>query len=108
MEQICYVLNTRFAGKKVGFILVHRMASYFSFEGDQDNLYWLAVKILEKWGIPYCDLNKGCPPFEAFENSSVQALQDVAAAYVPDGWHPNADGYEKYYCDKIEEWMQGL
>lgn len=108
MEEICYVLNTRFAGKKVGFILVHRMTSAFSFEGDQDNLYWLAVKILEKWGIPYCDLNKECPPFEAFENSSVQALQDVAAAYVPDGWHPNTDGYEKYYCDKIEEWMQGL
>ena len=25
-----------------------------------------------------------------------------------DGWHPNELGYEKYYCDKIEQFLISL
>jgi hypothetical protein len=27
---------------------------------------------------------------------------------VGDGWHPNEEGYRKYYCDKIVAWMETL
>lgn len=27
---------------------------------------------------------------------------------IGDGWHPNEEGYKKYYCDKIEAWLKTL
>jgi hypothetical protein len=53
-----------------------------------------------KWGVPVCDLNTITPPL-----SYITSLKNE---YVPDGTHPNYNGYLKYYCDPIEAWMKTL
>ena len=92
----------RFKGKKVGFIFVHKMASWFSSNGDDNNRYYIAKKCCEKWGVPYCDLNTKCPP--------LGYIQDLADAYTlnGDGWHPNEAGYKAYYVNEIEAWLKTL
>lgn len=110
LESTFKQLTTNFAGKKIGFILVHKCSWAFSNEGhDNDNYYWAARKCCEKWGIPYLDLNIACPPFGVV-TSEMTDLYALRVAYTSnaDGWHPNEDGYRKYYVPKIAAWLETL
>ncbi|WP_294174326.1 GDSL-type esterase/lipase family protein [uncultured Clostridium sp.] len=91
----------RFPGKKIGFVLVHKMCDGFN-SSKPKNYYHYAIEILEKWGIPYVDLNTECPPL-----NYINSLKSVYTNNG-DGWHPNKLGYEKYYCDKIEQFLISL
>lgn len=91
----------RFKGKKIGFIIVHKMCDGFN-SSKPTNYYHKSIEILEKWGIPYVDLNKECPPLNYI--NSLKTLYTRNG----DGWHPNQLGYEKYYCDKIEQFLISL
>ena len=103
MESICKQLLTRFPGKKVGFVLVHKMTTkYSSTYNGEDNYYAVSKQILEKWGIPCCDLNLSVPPLNYIDSLK------TAYTHNGDGWHPNEEGYLRYYCDKIEGWMRTL
>ena len=98
-------------GKKVGYIAVHKMTSLFSSNCDESvSFYHAALKICEKWGVPFCDLNITVPPFAFFTPDGDPELYAVRAAYTKggDGWHPNEQGYKRYYCDKIESWIKTL
>lgn len=100
----------RFKGKKIGYIFVHQMTeSYRITNNKEGSYYWAARKCCEKWGIPFCDLNANCPAFGLFNNDN-QSLMELRNQYTynGDGWHPNEEGYKKYYCDKIEAWMKTL
>jgi lysophospholipase L1-like esterase len=69
----------------------------------KDWLYYdKTIQICKKWGIPYIDLNIECPPL-----GYILSLKEQYT-YNSDGWHPNEEGYKKYYCDKIEAWMKTL
>lgn len=93
----------KWAGKKIGFIITHHM---------EDRFYMYREKIIlmcEKWGVPYLDLYTLCPPF--------YYIPELRKAYTKpytsdpndsDGWHPNEEGYRKYYAPKIEAWMKTL
>lgn len=91
----------RFKGKKIGYIFVHKMAKNYDSRYE-NNHYQMSKKICEKWGVPYIDLNVECPP--------LNYIPSLRTAYTSngDGWHPNEEGYKKYYCDKIESWMKTL
>lgn len=91
----------RFPGKKIGFVLVHKMCDGFN-SSKPKNYYHYAIEILEKWGIPYVDLNTKCPPL-----NYINSLKTVYTNNG-DGWHPNELGYKKYYCDKIEQFLISL
>ena len=91
----------RFSGKKIGFVLVHKMCDGFN-SSKPKNYYHYAIEILEKWGIPYVDLNIKCPPL-----NYINSLKTVYTNNG-DGWHPNELGYKKYYCDKIEQFLISL
>ena len=91
----------RFPGKKIGFVLVHKMWDGFN-SSKPKNYYHYAIEILEKWGIPYVDLNIKCPPL-----NYINSLKTVYTKNG-DGWHPNELGYKKYYCDKIEQFLISL
>lgn len=90
-ESMLKQLILRFPGKKIGYIAVH------IFTGEY---YEAAKKCCTKWGVPFCDLSATVPPF-----GRLAELKDI---YTFDGTHPNALGYEKFYCDKIEAWMKTL
>lgn len=95
----------RFAGKKIGYIFVHKMSSRFLSTdelGEVETHYTIAKKCCEKWGVPYLDLNAHCPL-----SKYVEALKDTYTNNQ-DGWHPNEAGYLAYYCDPIENWLKRL
>lgn len=109
-ESMCKQLITRFAGKKVGYIAVHKMIDNFNSTKDETtSYYWAAKKCCEKWGIPFLDLNTTVPPFGYFKSSDTD-LYPLREAYTlnADGWHPNEEGYKKYYVPKITAWLESL
>lgn len=111
LESTLKQLTTRFAGKKYGFIIVHKASTNFSNMGsDNSNWYWATRHALEKWGVPYLDLNVACPPFGLCSQQYSPELYALAQTYTKngDGWHPNEEGYKKYYVPKIVDWMCSL
>ena len=99
----------RFPGKKIGYIAVHQMHPDYSAAGTADNYYFASKKCCEKWGVPFLDLNTTIPPFGLINpsNTELYPLRE-AYTYNADGWHPNADGYNKYYVPKIISWLESL
>ena len=87
---------TRYPGKKIGYIFVHRCGNFNS------SYYDIAKQACEKWGIPYCDLYHQMPTL-AFIDS-----YRIAYTSSGDGYHPNQDGYELYYVPKITSWLKTL
>ena len=109
-ESMCKQLLVRFAGKKVGYIAVHKMIDTYSSSGDEaTNYYWASKKCCEKWGIPFLDLNIACPPFGLIfpSNTEMYPLRENYTSSA-DGWHPNEEGYKKYYVPKIVAWLKSL
>lgn len=110
-ENMCYQLTKRFKGKKYGYVFVHQCFAKFRHSNTDDgtSYYWEAKKVLEKWCIPYIDLNIECPPFGYFQESNAN-LYALRTEYTKDGdgVHPNEAGYKKYYVDKITSWLKSL
>ena len=109
-ESMCRQIVSRFAGKKVGYIAVHKMTEGFNSDRDEStSYYWAAKKCCEKWGIPFLDLNVSVPAFAYFKESDT-ILYPLREAYTSnaDGWHPNEEGYKKYYVPKIVKWLETL
>ena len=100
-EKMCKNLVTRFAGKKVGYIFPHKMTGRFD-SSNGSNYYHIAKTILEKWGVPYLDLNVECP--------AIGYISSLKSVYTKDGdgWHPNEDGYKTYYVPRIISWLNTL
>lgn len=100
LESVCKQLIERFKGKKMGFIITHRIWNMSDVW--ETSWYPSIIKILKKWGIPYCDLHNSIPSLNLIESLKSQYTKDA------DGWHPNEEGYRKFYVDKIEAWMKTL
>lgn len=108
-ESMLKQLLLRFQGKKVGYIFVHQMTNNFRHSNEKEgSYYWAARLCCEKWGVPFCDLNVSVPAFGLFKSSSDMYVLTQQYTKNSDGWHPNEEGYKKYYCDKIEAWMKTL
>ena len=96
-ESMCKQTVERFAGKKIGFVIVHKMSPTYT-----TSYYDITIEMLKKWGIPYVDLHSDCPPL-----NYIPSLR-AKYTYQSDGWHPNEEGYRKYYVDKIESFLRRL
>ena len=101
-EYMCKALLSRFAGKKVAYIAVHKMVAGYDSTQQENSYYYAAKKCCEKWGIPFCDLNSQLPP--------IGHIDSLKTAYTlnGDGWHPNEDGYRLYYVPRIVSFMESL
>ena len=107
-ENMLKQLVIRFAGKKYGYIAVHQMtANYRVINNPDTSFYWASKKCCEKWGVPFLDLNVNVPPFAFMRNTSLSYLPETYTKNG-DGWHPNENGYKKYYVDKIVAWLESL
>lgn len=106
MESICKQLTVRYKGKKYGFIIVHQMSRGLRPGGAY---HQAVIECCSKWGVPCLDLSTQIPPFGFFTSAS-ESLYALRTEYTKDGdgWHPNEDGYRKYYVDKITAWMKTL
>lgn len=89
----------RFPNAKIGYIFPHKcIANFDSPNGAYRNM---AISALEKWGIPYCDLNVSVPP--------LGYIDDLKSTYTAgDGIHPNEAGYRTFYVPKIVAFMQTM
>lgn len=89
----------RFPNAKIGYIFPHKcIANFDSPNGTYRNM---AISALEKWGIPYCDLNISVPP--------LGYIDDLKSTYTAgDGIHPNELGYRTFYVPKIVAFMQTM
>ena len=105
-ESMLKSLVTTFAGKKIGYIIPHYITPAFSDGSILDppvtTFYDIAKRCCEKWGVPCLDLSQVVPTL-----AYIQSLKNTYT-YNSDGWHPNEEGYMKYYCDKIEAWLKSL
>lgn len=90
----------KWPGKKIGFVLVHRLWDYSHVFHTQ---YYPAIQTMcKKWGVPLCSIYD--------ESPSLNLIPELKTAYTKsaDGWHPNESGYRLFYVDKIEAWMNTL
>lgn len=99
-ESMLRQLIERFPGKKIGYLIVHRTYAEGMWPGG--DYHTAAVECCEKWGVPYLDLTVEAPPL-----GPVSALRS-AYTVDGDGTHPTAEGYEKFYCGRIESWLRSL
>lgn len=112
MESVCKQMITRFKGKKYGFLIVHQMKGGIQLSNTR---YKAIIDCCEKWGVPYKDLAKECPPLGLFEKDWGNDLSTLRNTYTADdgtgygdGWHPNEECYRNYYVPKIEAWLRTL
>ena len=106
LETYLKTAKERFNGKKIGYIIVHRMPGQSYPWGTQSQnsftqMRELIIQVCHKYSIPYCDL---------FNQGLNTNLDFMRTAYTDkgDGVHPNKEGYEKFYCDVIESFMMSL
>lgn len=109
-ENMLKQLITRFAGKKYAYIAVHQMTSKYRVVNEKTNSYYWASKLCcEKWGVPFIDLNDKVPAFGLFTRAMTTLFPlREAYTYNADGWHPNEEGYKKYYVPIIESYLKTL
>jgi lysophospholipase L1-like esterase len=96
LESIFRQASLKWIGKKIGFIISYRNVGHQTTDGAVfDNVR----QICNKWSIPYLDL---------YNESGLNAnLTDVKTAYMPDGLHLNAAGYDNT-LSKVENWLKSL
>lgn len=93
---------TKFMGKKIGYIAVHKMTAKYDSRYPENSYYYAAKECCEKWGVPFLDLNTQTPPL-----NNIASLRE-AFTHNGDGWHPNEAGYNAFYVPKIEAWLKTL
>ena len=98
-EKACMNMVDNFHDKKYGYIFVHRIATLTDKFEEYKNI---AIQILKKWGIPYCDLDTLVPPLNL-----VTTLKQTYTANA-DGWHPNELGYKLFYVPKVIAFLESL
>ena len=100
LEKLFYTALTNWTGKKIGFIIPHKMGSVSGIS--QMNVYHEKARdICKKWSIPFIDLFN-----ISTLNSNIPAVK--SALFAPnDTWHLSSAGYE-VITPKIEAWLKTL
>lgn len=104
LESIFRQAKVKWVGKPICFVITHKIKSTVYVQNSQ-GYTWMDVHdklvgICKKYAIPY---------YDAFENSGLNAYDNVQntnfltsnSSGTPDGCHPNADGYKKYYVPQL-------
>lgn len=98
-EQMLKSAIAKFSNAKIGYIFVHKCVA--NFDAPSGAYHTMAISALEKWGIPYLDLNVMIPP--------LGYIDDLKNTYTRgDGIHPNELGYRTFYAPKIAAFMQSM
>lgn len=104
LESIFRQAKTKWVGKPICFVITHKIKTTV-YNNNSAGYNWLNVHekivgICKKYAIPY---------YDAFKDSGLNAYDDVQntnfltsnSTGTPDGCHPNALGYEKYYVPQL-------
>lgn len=115
LESIFQRATNYWKGKKICFIVAHKMGPYGAGYGaevcNRRNYFETAMKIAEKWGIPVLNLWDGC-----YLNPSLPTMwkydgtwqeNQAAGKLYADGQHLLSAGYD-YTADIINNWLKTL
>ncbi len=115
LESIFYRATKYWKGKKIGYIVAHKMG--FRTDGYTDDCnnrrayFQLAIEICRKWGIPYLNLWDGCylnPQLPWHFNKELSAVENGRAGnFYQDGQHLTPVGYD-VTADIIDSWLKTL
>ncbi len=113
LESIFYRVTNYWKGKKIGFIVAHKMNDKNDDSFANRRAYFdKAVEICRKWGIPCLDLWNGCylnpnlPFMYDRTKTPDQNLQQNTGFYI-DGQHLTSYGYD-VTADIVESWLKTL
>ena len=108
VELLCKTAIERWPGKKILYVITHRMVDIADQTGLQNNVAALR-EILEKWGIPYVDLWHDMPSLmlPALKNTYT-SMGNTEYNGTGDGLHPNEDGYKLYYVPRVEAKLRAI
>ena len=98
IENYLYIITAKYPEARIGYIITTYTPNYTErYNADRQKEYFTLLKnILNKWKIPYFELN------------SISELQNGAnLTYISDTVHPNKVGYN-LITPKIYDWMQTI
>ena len=100
----------RWPGKKILFVIEHKMIAPASAIGTQIETVYLpkTVEMLQKWGVPYVDMYHDAPPLGLIPELRDAYTWDNDGDGVGDGWHPTREGYELFYVPRVEAKLKSI
>lgn len=112
LETLFYKALKYWNGKKIGFIVAHKMGTAETSRRNRRLYFDKAVEICKKWGIPYVDLWEGsylnpCLPWMYNPDKTADENRADNTGYYSDGQHLTARGYE-FTAEIIETWLNTL
>lgn len=111
LESICRQALAKWIGKKIGFVIVHKINNTWRVANANGNTFKdfhnAIVDVCNKYSIPVCDL---------YNNSTFNTELTEYLPYTTDdngtgtgaGVHPTTEGYKLFYVDKIANFLKSL
>ena len=112
LESVFYRATKYWMGKKIGFIVAHKMGVIPNERRRRRMYFDMAVKACKKWGIPYVDLWEGCYlnpclPWMCDKSKTPEENCAENVLFYSDGQHLTSRGYD-FTSEIIENWMRTL
>lgn len=112
LESVFYRALKYWNGKKICFIVAHKMGELTRSRRKRRLYFDKAVEICKKWGIPYIDLWEGCylnPCLDWMYNPEKTPTEnrEENLGYYIDGQHLTSRGYD-FTAEIIESWLKTL
>ena len=110
LESVFYRATKYWRGKKIAFIVAHKMGRTPSTAGNRYAYFEAAMQICRKWGIPYLNLWDGCylnPNLPWMYDPEKSKEENEQRSLYVDGQHLTAAGYDMT-ADIIDSWLKTL
>lgn len=109
LESIFYRATKYWLGKKIGFIIAHKMGPEWDKFKIRKVYFEKCIEICKKWGIPYLDLWSGCYlnpylPWMYHAERPKEENHAINDGFYADGQHLTARGYD-FTTEIIERWL---
>ena len=115
LESVFYRATKYWKGKKIGYIVAQKMGRYsggYTHDVCNRRAYFeAAIKICEKWGIPYLNLWDGCylnPMLgHMYDTSKTTEENCEAGSMYADGQHLTSAGYD-FTAEIVNSWLKTI
>ncbi len=104
LESIFRQATAKWVGKPIVFVIVHKVSNIVYVQNSAGYTFAQArekmIGICQKYAIPFYDAfaESGLNGYNSIQNTNFLTAN---ATGTPDGCHPNAAGYEKYYVPQL-------
>ena len=112
LESVFFRAVKYWCGKKIGFIIAHKMGPEPDKFRNRDKLFAIVDTVARKWGIPVLDLWHGCYlnpylPWMYDASLTPEENNEKNEGFYVDGQHLTAKGYD-FTSELVETWLKTL